>query len=61
MSNLLQEIKREISIGRVKEPFRSSDFICLKKSPSFLSKHCVGNGKYTEYFVRVGPGVYKLK
>ena len=33
----------------------------LLNSPSFLSKHAKGNpGGYTEYFVRMSKGKYKL-
>ena len=59
--NLVQQIKEQVLNGKVKEPFKSSDFDFLSRSPSFISKHAVGNGKYTEYFVRVGIGQYKLK
>ena len=59
--NLVEQIKAAVEKGIVKEPFRSSDFNFLSNSPSFISKHAVGNGKYTEYFVRVGLGKYKLK
>jgi hypothetical protein len=60
-SNLVQQIRDAVRIGKVKEPFKSSDFHFLSRSPSFISKHAVGNGKYTEYFIRVGRGSYKLK
>lgn len=60
-SKLLNGIKEEISKENIKEPFRSSDLKCLEKSPAFLSKHCVGNGKYNEYFIRVSRGLYKVK
>jgi len=59
--NLVQQIKDAVRSGKVKEPFKSSDFHFLTSSPSFISKHAVGNGKYTEYFIRVGRGTYKLK
>lgn len=59
--NLVQQIRNAVSTGRVKEPFRFSDFSFLNNSPSFISKHAVGNGKYTEYFVRISRGLYKLK
>ena len=59
--NLVQQIKEHVLSGKVKEPFKSSDFHFLSRSPSFISKHAVGNGKYTEYFIRVGRGTYKLK
>ena len=59
--NLVQQIKDAVHRSKVKEPFKSSDFSFLSKSPSFISKHAVGNSRYTEYFVRVGRGLYKLK
>jgi len=60
-NNLVQQIRDAIRNGKVKEPFKSSDFDFLRSSPSFISKHAFGNGKYTEYFIRVGRGQYKLK
>jgi len=59
--NLVHQIRDAVSAGKVKEPFKFSDFSFLSSSPSFISKHAVGNGKYTEYFVRVRLGLYKLK
>ena len=59
--NLVQQIKDAVRNGKVKEPFKSSDFPFLVKSPSFISKHSIGNDKYTEYFIRVGRGTCKLK
>ena len=59
--NLVQQIRDSVQSGKVKELFKSSDFDFLSSSPSFISKHAVGNGKYTEYFIRVGRGIYKLK
>jgi hypothetical protein len=46
--NLVKQIRVAVHIGHVKEPFKSSDFHFLSSSPSFISKHAVGNGKYTE-------------
>lgn len=60
-SNFVQQIKEAVRSGNVKEPFKSSEFHFLSRSPSFISKHAVGNGRYTEYFIRVGRGTYKLK
>jgi hypothetical protein len=60
-SKLIHQIKNAVSSGNVKEPFKSSDFSFLSNSPSFISKHAAGNGKYTEYFIRVSRGLYKLK
>lgn len=65
-SRIYNSIKKCIPNSHLKEPFRVSDVnkCCnglLKRSPSFLSKHRVGNpGGNTEYFVRVGIGLYKL-
>lgn len=57
---LIEKIRVEVKTGNVKEPFKSSDFLFLNKSQSFLSKHAVGNGRYLEYFIRVSRGYYKL-
>ena len=59
--NLFQQIKNEVLNGKIKEPFRASDFSFMSKSPSFLSKHRLGNGKYSELFIRVSRGYYKIK
>jgi len=59
--NLIEQIRDAVRSRKVKEPFKSSNFHFLSSSPSFISKHAVGNGKYTEYFIRVGRGSYKLK
>ena len=59
--DLLKQINFAIKTGKVKEPFKSSDFEFLDKSKSFIPKHAVGNGKYSEYFIRVSRGLYKLK
>lgn len=33
----------------------------LSKSPSFISKHCIGNpGEYSEYFKRISRGIYVI-
>ena len=64
--NLYQKIKNSIQLGYLSQQFsvksvNSSLNNLLLKSPSFLSKHCVGNpGEYSEMFVRVRKGVYKL-
>jgi hypothetical protein len=58
--NLEPRIREEVISGRVNEPFKSSDFIFLAKSPGFISKHAVGNGKYSKYFIRVSMGLYML-
>lgn len=58
--NLFQQIKISVLTGQTNEPFRASDFSFLSKSPSFLSKHCLGNCNYSELFIRVSRGLYKL-
>lgn len=57
----VERIKDEVASKKIAEHFRVSDFDFLKKSPSFLSKHREGNGRYSEYFIRVKRGLYKLK
>jgi|GEM_PF-3435380 len=37
--NLIQQIKNAVRNGKVKEPFKSSNFSFLSSSPSFISKH----------------------
>lgn len=59
--SLIQRIRQAVYSNSVTEPFKVKDFTFLNKSPSFLSKHAVGNGKYNEYFIRVSRGMYKLK
>jgi hypothetical protein len=59
--NLFQQIINDVLSGKTKEPFRASDFSFLTKSPSFLAKHSLGNGKYSELFIRVSRGAYKIK
>ena len=51
--NLLKQITDYVSSGKVSEPLKSPDFDFLSKRPSFISKHCVGNGKYREFFIKV--------
>jgi hypothetical protein len=59
--NLYPRIKELVESGKVSKFFKSTDFPFLERSKPFLPKHCVGNGKYSEYFERVSRGVYKLK
>ena len=59
-SKLLNCIKKWCKENN-KISFRSGDIPCLVKSPSFLSKHCVGNPNgNTEFFIRIEKGLYKL-
>ena len=54
------------SCSNLKKSFRVNDVngCCnnlLKLSPSFLSKHRVGNPSgYTEYFFRISRGLYQI-
>ena len=64
---LIREIRRAVRECRIREPFRAKDVIaagvrCAPRTPStFLAKHCEGNpGKYSELFIRVGRGEYRL-
>lgn len=59
--NLVKRIREDVKSKKVKEPFRAIDFPYLEKSRAFISKHAIGNGKYTEYFERVGYGLYIIK
>ncbi len=61
MMRFIQRIRHSVDSKVTCEPFRAKDFPFLKRSPSYLSKHAVGNGRYSEYFVRVGRGLYRLK
>lgn len=55
-----------VSTKKMVQPFSVKDVNnqcsnLLSNSPYFLSKHAKGNpGGYTEYFVRVSKGKYKL-
>lgn len=58
-SNIYSTLVQLINSKLLNKPFTVSDINrecngLLKKSPSFLSKHRVGNpGGHTEYFIRV--------
>ena len=58
--NLVKQIQNVVAT-KTEKTFRASTFEFLSKSPAFLSKHAVGNGKYSEYFIRISRGLYKLK
>ena len=57
-SNIYLTILQYVNSDILEQPFNVSDVNkncdgLLNKSPSFLSKHCVGNpGGYTEYFTK---------
>jgi hypothetical protein len=62
-------IREAIEEGRLKEPFRPDDVnrvINGSFAGRFLSRHRVGNPghrgkKYNEHFIRLAPGLYRLK
>ncbi len=56
---LIDRIRLEVELKNLTE-FRAGQLEALINSPSFLSKHAKGNGRYTEYFERVSRGLYKL-
>ena len=61
MSQLFNKILARVRTNRVAQPFKPSNFSFLSNSPSFLSKHCIGNpGEYTPYFIRVSRGNYRI-
>lgn len=60
--DLIGQIRSWVKKMHPPKRFKAENIPCLKNSPSFLSKHCEGNtGGYSEYFIRVSRGVYKLK
>lgn len=66
MFGIIKAIDEALQTGSLKQPFRSSDFkftcpgFAEKTYSTFLAKHSLGNpGKNTQYFVRVGRGLYK--
>lgn len=67
MSKVYKLIVSTIRLGRLKEPFTSSDF--RKACPglgegtynAFLWKHRLRNpGGYVEYFKKVSPGKFRI-
>ena len=60
--DLVKQIKEGVKKGNIPKKFRVADIPCLHSSPSFLSKHCIGNPQgETEHFKRISEGLYKLK
>ncbi len=61
----IQRIRKLVGDGTLKQPFRArhvNDALGITYAGTFLPKHCVGNpGGYTELFVRVSAGVYRLR
>jgi len=65
MSKIFRELQGLVNNGKLKTPFGVSDVkdisSILDKSPSFISKHAMGNPqKYTEYFERHSRGKYSI-
>ena len=62
-----ETIANAVADGTLTEPFGSSDLktACPKLNhvtcETFLAKHAEGNGTYTEKFVRVKRGRYRMK
>lgn len=66
MYRVITAIDKALQTTKLKQPFRSSDFrstcpgFAEKTYTTFLAKHSLGNpGKNTQYFKRVGRGLYK--
>lgn len=65
-SKLYDGIRDAVSAKKLNEPFSVDDVNrncnnLLSKSAAFLGKHSKGNpGKYSELFIRVSKGKYKL-
>jgi hypothetical protein len=60
----IQMIRAAIGDGRLGPTFRAADVnaaIGITFAGTFLPKHCVGNGKTTELFVKLERGLYRLK
>jgi len=59
------QIREAIERGILVQPFRASDVnlaLCMDYAGLFLPKHCVGNyGGFTETFVQIERGLYRLK
>lgn len=66
MSKFYQTIKQAVQSGKLQQPFNVQDVntCCnnlLAKSPSFLSKHNLGNpGSNRAYFKRICRGCYEI-
>lgn len=66
-SRFVAEIDRAIKEERLHEPFRALDIrraippprFAFNTYSHFLSKHVRGNGRYKEYFERIGLGLYR--
>jgi hypothetical protein len=68
MSRIYTSIVNAVENGSLNEPFSVTDFrrtcrgFAYNTYTTFLAKHRKGNpGNYSEMFIRVSEGVYKLK
>jgi hypothetical protein len=67
MKEFASQIYAAVQSGQLKQPFNAA--MVARACPGwadrtyhvFLAKHAEGNGHTTELFVRVAPGLYKLK
>ena len=65
----MRRIREAIKIGSLKEPFRAADVNRAAQNTyagTFLPKHRVGNPgfrgtEFTEHFVQIGRGLYRIK
>ena len=63
---LIRLIREAVRTGKLQQPFGARDLVAIGVRPTtagvFPPKHAVGNpGGNSELFVRVGPGLYRLK
>lgn len=67
MKEFASQICAAVRAGRLVEPFNAAGVkhACPgwaeKTYHVFLPKHAVGNGKTSELFVRIAPGLYRLR
>lgn len=61
----IRRIREAVASGRLGKEFRAEDVnkeLSIEFAGTFLPKHRVGNpGGNTELFVRIVPGLYRLK
>jgi len=64
-SNTMKSIRAALGHGALSETFTPADVnrvLRIDWAGTFLPKHRVRNpGGYTEHFVRVAPGLYRLR
>lgn len=63
--NTMRAIRHAIEDGKLVQPFRPGDVnraLGIHYAGTFLPKHRVENpGGYTEHFIQLGRGLYRLK